>query len=71
MAKTPSLLPLTAFVQRHVRSALDGRPQTITYDFKGRWDVDGEFGIVIGSTTPVDVAYCLESTDVTWTPPTT
>ncbi|MBY5318215.1 hypothetical protein [Rhizobium leguminosarum] len=60
---------MTGFVQRHVRNALSGRPQTITYDVKGRWDVDGDFGIIIGSTAPVDVAYCLESTDVVFTPP--
>ncbi|NKL63291.1 hypothetical protein [Rhizobium leguminosarum] len=71
MSKTPSLLPLTSFVQKHIRSALDGRPLTVTYDVRGRWDVDSENGVVIGSTTPVDVSYCFVDTDVTWTPPTT
>lgn len=69
MSKSPSLLPITSFVQKHIRSALDGRPLTVTYDVRGRWDVDSENGVVIGSTTPVDVSYCLVNTDVTWTPP--
>ncbi|MBY5329589.1 hypothetical protein [Rhizobium leguminosarum] len=71
MAGVQSLLPLAAFVQRHVKSAVDGRPSTITYDVRGRWDVDSENGIIIGSTSDVDVSSCLEKTDVTWTPPTT
>ncbi|WP_427145178.1 hypothetical protein [Rhizobium pisi] len=71
MAGVQSLLPLAAFIQRHVKSAVDGRPATITYDVRGRWDVDSENGIIIGSTTPVDVSYCFERTNVDWTPPTT
>ncbi|MGO8083478.1 hypothetical protein [Rhizobium leguminosarum] len=60
---------MTGFVQRHIRSAIDGKPKTVTYDVRGRWDVDGDFGIIIGSSAPVDVAYSLESTDVVFTPP--
>jgi len=71
MSRVPSVLPLTTFVQKQVRSALDGRPKTVTYDVRGRWDVDGEFGIIIGSTIAVDVSYCVEGTDVNFTPPTT
>lgn len=71
MAKPNLPALMTGFVQRHIRSAIDGKPKAVTYDVRGRWDVDGDFGIIIGSTAAVDVSYCLESTDVTWTPPTT
>lgn len=71
MSKALSILPLTGFVQRHIRSAIDGRPLTVTYDVRGRWDVDSENGIVIGSTTPVDVSSCFVGSDVNWTPPAT
>lgn len=33
---------LSGFVQKRIRSEVDGRPRTITVDVLARWDVDND-----------------------------
>jgi hypothetical protein len=68
MSKT--LMMLSGFVEKTVRSQVDGSPRTITVDVMARWDVDSENGLIIGSQGTVDASLCMLKTDVTFTPPT-
>ncbi len=64
------ILGLSGIIQKRIRSEVDGRPRTVTYDVMSRWDVDNDSGLVIGSEQPVDATSCMAMTAVTWTPPT-
>jgi len=64
------MMGLSGFVQKRIRSEIDGRPRTITVDVMSRRDVDSETGLVIGSDQPVDATSCMSMTAATWTPPT-
>ncbi|MDR6664037.1 hypothetical protein [Rhizobium sp. 1399] len=63
-------LAMSAFVVRRIRSEVDGRPKTVTYDVMPRWDVTSETGLVIGSEGAVDASSCMISTSIAFTPPT-
>ncbi|MBX5111953.1 hypothetical protein HJB51_28910 [Rhizobium lentis] len=60
---------LSGFVQRRIRSEVDGRPRTVTVDVMARWDVDNDTGLVIGSEEPIDASSCQIGTNVPFTPP--
>ncbi|MDX1216319.1 hypothetical protein GOL99_12315 [Sinorhizobium medicae] len=60
---------LSGFVQKRIRSEVDGRPRTVTLDVMARWDVDNETGLVIGSEGTIDASSCMITTDVTFVPP--
>lgn len=60
---------LSGFVQKRIRSEVDGRPRTVTLDVMARWDVDNESGLVIGSEQPIDASSCLLSTSIPFSPP--
>lgn len=63
------IMGLSGFVQRRIRSEVDGRPRTVTVDVMARWDVDNDSGLVIGSEQPVDASSCQIRTEVIFTPP--
>lgn len=64
------IMGLSGFVQRRIRSEVDGRPRTVTVDVMARWDVDNDTGLVIGSEQAVDASSCLISTNIPFVPPT-
>ncbi|KQQ72392.1 hypothetical protein ASF70_12725 [Rhizobium sp. Leaf321] len=57
------------YVQKAVRSEIDGRPRTVTSDVLARWDVTDDTGLIIGSQNLVDASACQTNTDVTFKPP--
>lgn len=61
---------LSGFVQKRIRSEIDGRPRTVTVDVMARWDVDNDSGLVIGSEGTIDASSCQIGTDVTFVAPT-
>jgi hypothetical protein len=63
-------LAMTSFVTKRIRSEVDGRPKTVTYDILPRWDVTSDNGLVIGSENGVDATSCQIKTDVNFVPPT-
>lgn len=60
---------LSGFVQKRIRSEVDGRPRTVTLDVMARWDVDNESGLVIGSEQPIDASSCQINTRVEFIAP--
>lgn len=60
----------SGYVQKRIRSEVDGRPRTLTVDVMARWDVDNESGLVIGSEGTIDASSCQIGTDVTFVAPT-
>lgn len=64
------IMGLSGFVQRRIRSEVDGRPRTVTVDVMSRWDVDNESGLVIGSEQAVDASSCQIRTEIDFVPPT-
>lgn len=64
------IMGLSGFVQRRIRSEVDGRPRTVTVDVMARWDVDNESGLVIGSEQTIDASSCLVQTNIPFTAPT-
>lgn len=64
------IMGLSGFVQRQIRSEVDGRPRTVTVDVMSRWDVDNESGLVIGSEQAVDASSCQIRTEIDFVPPT-
>lgn len=60
---------LSGFVQKRIRSEVDGRPRTATLDVMARWNVYNESGLVIGSEQTVDASSCLLSTSIPFSPP--
>ena len=63
------IMGLSGFVQKRIRSEVDGRPRTVTVDVMARWDVDNESGLVIGSEQPIDASSCQINTRVTFVAP--
>lgn len=59
----------SGYVQKRIRSEIDGRPRTVTLVVMARWDVDNESGLVIGSEGTVDTSGCQIGAKVTYTPP--
>ena len=45
------------------------QPARAFYDARGRHSASTD-GLVIGSQTPVDCSYCIEATEISYTPPT-
>lgn len=65
-----SVLTLTQqMIQRALRKHAAAQPRVAHYDSRGRRDTAETSGVIIGSRTPVDCSYCVEATDVTFTPP--
>ena len=64
------IMGLSGFVQKRIRSEVDGRPRTVTVDVMARWDVDNESGLVIGSEQPVDASSCQINTKIVFVAPT-
>ncbi len=62
-------LAMRSFVQKRIRSEVDGRPRAVTYDVMPRWDVDTDSGLVIGSEGTIDASSCQINTRVVFTPP--
>lgn len=60
----------SGFVQKRIRSEIDGRPRTVTVDVMARWDVDNDSGLVIGSEGTIDASSCQIGTIVTFVAPT-
>lgn len=60
----------SGYVQKRIRSEVDGRPRTVTADVMARWDVDNESGLVIGSEGTIDASSCQIGTNVTFVAPT-
>ncbi|MDX1072492.1 hypothetical protein GOL32_29000 [Sinorhizobium medicae] len=60
---------LSGFVQKRIRSEVDGRPRTITVDVLARWDVDNDTGLVIGSEGTIDANSCQIGTKITFVAP--
>ncbi len=61
---------LSGYVQKRIRSEVDGRPRTLTVDVMARWDVDNESGLVIGSEGTIDASSCQIGTNVVFVAPT-
>ena len=64
------IMGLSGFVQRRIRSEVDGRPRTVTVDVMARWDVDNESGLVIGSEQTIDASSYQINTNVVFVAPT-
>jgi hypothetical protein len=64
------IMGLSGFVQKRIRSEVDGRPRTVTVDVMARWDVDNESGLVIGSEQTIDASSCQIGTRVEFVAPT-
>lgn len=64
------IMGLSGFVQKRIRSEVDGRPRTVTVDVMARWDVDNESGLVIGSEQALDASSCQIGTNVVFVAPT-
>ncbi|UFS81567.1 MULTISPECIES: hypothetical protein [Rhizobium] len=62
-------LAFSSFVTKRIRSEVDARPTTVTYDVFSRWDVTSDNGLVIGSTQPVDASSCQTGTDIDFVAP--
>ncbi|MGO7273945.1 hypothetical protein ACCT18_01405 [Rhizobium ruizarguesonis] len=60
---------LSGYVQKRIRSEVDGRPRAVTVDVMARWDVDNDTGLVIGSEGTIDASSCQIGTDIPFTPP--
>lgn len=61
---------LSGFVQKRIRSEVDGRPRTVTVDVMARWDVDNDSGLVIGSEGAIDASSCQIGTKIDFVAPT-
>jgi len=64
------IMGLSGFVQKRIRSEVDGRPRTVTVDVMARWDVDNESGLVIGSEQTINASSCQINTGVNFVAPT-
>ncbi|MDX0165759.1 hypothetical protein GOC43_28680 [Sinorhizobium meliloti] len=60
----------SGFVQKRIRSEVDGRPRTVTVDVMARWDVDNDSGLVIGSEGVIDASSSQIGTNITFVAPT-
>lgn len=59
----------TKLIERMLAKRAARQPQRAHYDSRGRRDTAYTSGVIIGSQTPVDCSYCLENTEVEYTPP--
>lgn len=60
----------SGYVQKRIRSEVDGRPRSVTVDVMARWDVDNDSGLVIGSEGAIDASNCQIETDIRFVAPT-
>ena len=60
----------SGYVQKRIRSEVDGRPRAVTVDVMARWDVDNESGLVIGSEGVIDASACQIGTKIDFIQPT-
>lgn len=56
-------------IDRAIKRYAARQPSQAHYDSRGRRDSADTTGIIIGSTGPVDISYCVEMTEVDYTPP--
>ncbi|MGO7115567.1 hypothetical protein ACCS79_03545 [Rhizobium johnstonii] len=56
-------------VNRMISSRIAREPRIAHYDSRGRRDTAQTTGVIIGSLTPVDISYAVESTEIDYTPP--
>lgn len=64
-----SMTMLSGYVQKRIRSEVDGRPRTVTIGAMARWDVDNESGLVIGSEGAIDASACQIGTKIDFIAP--
>ena len=70
MANTCSAA-MTEMIDRRISKQRSRRPDVAYTNPRGRRDTAEEYSAaaIIGSTTEVDASSCLESTEITYTPP--
>lgn len=56
-------------VNRMISARITREPRIAHYDSRGRRDTAQTTGVIIGSLTPVDISYAVESTEIDYTPP--